>query len=179
MTSINQELRLATFTDAALPSEHLDAHRELYERNRKRILAIAFWMTDNELMAEGILRCTFTRALSSFDAPNPEALDHCLISELRTLMDLGTLTLECTPPTRALGIRHNTLREHLERSVMQLPATERLIFVFHDVEGYSHARIAKLLDLTVPEVQLGLHQARLRVRELVAAMENYMYAAAC
>ena len=45
-----------------------------------------------------------------------------------------------------------------------------MIFLLHDVEGYNHARIAKLIGLTENESQNGLHQARLRMRELLAAM---------
>jgi DNA-directed RNA polymerase specialized sigma24 family protein len=59
----------------------------------------------------------------------------------------------------------------LERAVVQLPATEKLIFLLHDVESYEHERIAKLLGITTDESKFGLHQARLRVRELVARMQ--------
>ena len=55
-------------------------------------------------------------------------------------------------------------------TLIQLPATEKMIFLLHDVEGYNHARIAKLIGLTEDESQNGLHQARLRMRELLAAM---------
>jgi len=36
----------------------------------------------------------------------------------------------------------------LERAVIQLPDTEKMIFLMHDVEGYDHARIARLLGMT-------------------------------
>jgi DNA-directed RNA polymerase specialized sigma24 family protein len=58
----------------------------------------------------------------------------------------------------------------LERAVVQLPATERLVFLLHDVERYEHARISRLLGLNEQESALALHQARLRLRELLAAM---------
>jgi RNA polymerase sigma-70 factor (ECF subfamily) len=45
-----------------------------------------------------------------------------------------------------------------------------MIFLLHDVEGYNHARIAKLIGLTENESRNSLHQARLRMRELLAAM---------
>ena len=61
-------------------------------------------------------------------------------------------------------------RVYLERAVVQLPATEKLIFLLHDVEGYDHQRIAHLLGMDEKESQLGLHQARIRVRELVSQM---------
>jgi RNA polymerase sigma-70 factor (ECF subfamily) len=54
--------------------------------------------------------------------------------------------------------------------VVQLPSTEKMIFLLHDVEGYEHEKIAHLLGLSVQESQFGLHQARLQMRELVSRM---------
>ena len=60
------------------------------------------------------------------------------------------------------------LRTHLERAVVQLPPTERMIFLMHDVENYDHCRIARYLELTEDQSRNALHQARLRLRELLA-----------
>ena len=170
MAGVIREVLLAT--PSAPSVERFQGHRDFYESNRRRILGVASWMMDDELSAEAVLRRTFTRALASSDMPTVPALDRALIEELDELAPVGVLTLTVTPSTYRLGIRHNTLREHLERAVRQLPLTERLIFILHDMEGYQHSRIAGLLDVSVPESQLGLHQARLRIRELVAAMEH-------
>ena len=105
------------------------------------------------------------------DAPSADAIDAALISELRDEMPVGPMTLDCAVCSEVKNVRENTLRVHLERAVVQLPATERMIFLLHDVEGYNHARIAKLIGLTENESQNGLHQARLRMRELLAAMQ--------
>jgi DNA-directed RNA polymerase specialized sigma24 family protein len=51
---------------------------------------------------------------------------------------------------------------------MQLPHTERMIFCMHDGDGYDHARIARTLGIGEDESRHGLHQARLRIRELVS-----------
>jgi RNA polymerase sigma-70 factor, ECF subfamily len=59
---------------------------------------------------------------------------------------------------------------HLERAVVELPATEKMIFLLHDVEGYTHEKIARLLGLDVKESQFGLHQARLQMREQISRM---------
>jgi DNA-directed RNA polymerase specialized sigma24 family protein len=85
-------------------------------------------------------------------------------------MPLGGLSLSCETATEVECIRRNTMRVHLERAVVQLPATERLIFLLHDVEEYDHARVAQLLGITQEESKIGLHQARLRMRELIASM---------
>ena len=61
-------------------------------------------------------------------------------------------------------------KSHLERAVVQLPSTEKMIFLLHDVEGYEHEKIAQLLGLSLQESQFGLHQARLQMRELISRM---------
>jgi DNA-directed RNA polymerase specialized sigma24 family protein len=82
-------------------------------------------------------------------------------------MPLGTLTLNCAACERVLAVRRNTLRVELERAVVQLPSTEKMIFLMHDVERYDHTRIARTLGLSDEESRIGLHQARLRMRELL------------
>ena len=160
-------LGFATYMPAVLPRS-VDRYHETYELNRHRVYALAFWMTDNELDAAQLMTHTFCRAFARAHIPTAEEIDRCLISELREYMPLGTLTLNCAPCERVLSVRRNTLRVDLERAVVQLPPTEKMIFLMHDVESYDHARIARTLGLSDEESRLGLHQARLRMRELLA-----------
>jgi RNA polymerase sigma-70 factor (ECF subfamily) len=157
----------ATYMPAVL-QRSVDSYNETYEQNRHRVYALAFWMTDNELAAAELMTHTFCRAFAKGDTPTAEEIDRCLISDLREYMPLGTLTLDCAPCERVLSVRRNILRVDLERAVVQLPNTERMIFLMHDVESYDHARIARTLGLTDDESRIGLHQARLRMRELLA-----------
>jgi RNA polymerase sigma-70 factor, ECF subfamily len=158
---------LATYMPAVL-QRSVDSYNETYEQNRHRVYALAFWMADNELAAEELMTHTFCRAFAKGDRPTAEEIDRCLVSELREYMPLGTLTLNCAPCDRVLSIRRNTLRVDLECAVVQLPPTEKMIFLMHDVERYDHARIARTLGLDDDESRVGLHQARLRMRELLA-----------
>lgn len=143
-------------------------YSHVYEQNRHRIYALAFWMTDNELAAEELMTNAFCRILARTDSPSQEDIDRALIAELRRQMPLGALTLNCSPCEKTLSVRKNALRIDLERAVVQLPCTERLIFLMHDVESYDHQRVARTLGLTEEESRSGLHQARLRIRELLA-----------
>jgi len=169
MASITQNWKLTA--TANLPLEQVDSYQAIYDQNCHRVYAVAFWMTDNELAAEQLSGNVFQRAFARTANPSPEILDRALIAELRELAPIGILTLDCPNATEIVNARRNTMRVHLERAVVQLPPTERLIFLFHDVENYGHARVARLLGITEAESQLGLHQARMRVRELVASMQ--------
>jgi RNA polymerase sigma-70 factor (ECF subfamily) len=55
----------------------------------------------------------------------------------------------------------------LERCIARLPEGGRLVFVFHDVEGYTHREIAELLDLAVGTVKAQLHRARRLLRNML------------
>jgi RNA polymerase sigma-70 factor, ECF subfamily len=168
MASITQNWKLA---EANVPLEQLDSYQAIYEQNRHRVYALSFWMTDNEIAAEEMSGNVFRRAFAHSASPSPEAIDRAFLTEARALAAIGCLTLRCNDATQVLNVRRNTLRVHLERAVVQLPPTERLIFLFHDVERYNYGHIARLLGITQAETQLGLHQARLRIRELVASMQ--------
>jgi len=56
----------------------------------------------------------------------------------------------------------------LERCIARLPEGGRLVFVFHDVEGYTHREIAELLDLAIGTVKAQLHRARRLLRNMLA-----------
>jgi RNA polymerase sigma-70 factor, ECF subfamily len=144
--------------------------KSIYEESRHRVYAIAFWMTDSELQAEQLLETTFVSAFAKSDSPTEEDIDNALIAQLREDHEIGTRTLKCADATEVLNIRSNTKRVHLELAVVQLPATEKLMFLMHDVEGYDHVRIARTLGVTEQDSKQGLHQARLRIRELVGKM---------
>lgn len=147
-----------------------DQLKAIYEYNRHRVYAMAFWMTNSEPEAEKLLEATFVRAFAETELPTEEEIDAALITTLREEHLIGILTLNCADATEVLNVRNNTRRVHLELAVVQLPATEKLIYVMHDGEGYSHERVAHTLGISAKDSQNGLHQARLRIRELVSKM---------
>ena len=166
ITSI-QEARNPAVADY-LPALMSSSAQELvYEKNRHRVYAVAFWMTDNELAAEALMSAVFCNAFQLSTELSADEIDGILVEQLRQLLPLGTLSLHCPPSTTVRSARYNTLRVDLERAVVELPATEKLIFILHDVEGYKHNKIARLLKIGESESQFGLHQARLRIRELL------------
>jgi RNA polymerase sigma-70 factor (ECF subfamily) len=141
----------------------------VYDRNSHKVYAIAFWMTGNELAAEDLMAESFRSAFSESVVQTDDDIDRALVQQLRKAFQLPVFTLNCQPCNQVKNVRQNTLRVDLERAVIDLPATEKLIFIMHDVDRYDHDRIARLLGITERESRLGLHQARLRVRELLAS----------
>lgn len=63
-------------------------------------------------------------------------------------------------------------RLSLQRAILQLSVHQRLAFVLHDVEGYTHEEIAGLLGCTVESSKYRAHAARLNMRELLKEYER-------
>ena len=144
-------------------------YEAIYNEHRHRVYSLSFWMTDNELAAEQMATSVFMRAFSTSASPKAEHIDQAFLDVVREYMPVGALTLNSTvAPTKS--VRGNVKRVHLERAVVQLPATEKLVFLLHDVEGYDHLRIARLLGIDEKNSQYALHQARVEVRSLVSRM---------
>jgi len=146
--------------------------RRVYEKHCHRIYSLAFWMTDHEIAAERLASRTFLRAFTSGTRTSRGQIDQAFVAEVRELTSVETLTLDVALAPGSKSIYGNMKRVDLERAVVQLPAAERLIFLLHDVEAYDHGRISRLLRFNEDQVMAGLHQARLRIRELVARMQE-------
>jgi len=170
MSSQVDAIQLAAFLPIVRHAEQssADQYRDIFEGNRHRVYSLSYYITGNELTAEDVMTATFCRAFAASHKPDAETIDRALVTELRELTPIGILTVQCQPATLVSQVRRNTRRADLERAVIQLPSTERMIFLMHDVENYDHARIARTLGITEIESKAGLFQARLKLRELLA-----------
>ncbi len=170
MSSLVDGIQLAAMLPIVQRAQQtsIDQYRDVFEGNRHRVYSLSYYMTNNELTAEEVMSNTFCRAFAVSHKPDAETIDRALVKELRELGPLGNLTVECKPAVQVSQVRRNTRRADLEAAVVQLAATERLIFLMHDVENYDHSRIARTIGITEAESRAGLFQARLRVRELLA-----------
>lgn len=171
MSTIVQQIKLegiASYLSSAASAVSPAQYKEIFEDNKDRLYSLSFYMTGSETAAEELSASVFCRAFALSPKPTSEFIDRCLVSELREVMPIGNLTLNVKPSPEANVTRGNTKRIHLEQAVHQIAYTERLILLLHDVEGYDHARIARTLGISEDESRVGLCQARLRMRELLA-----------
>ena len=75
-------------------------------------------------------------------------------------------------PKKDLGRRDARLagsvdRIVLERSIENLSPGYRSAFVMHDIEGYEHKEIARLMGCSIGNSKSQLHKARLKLRDLL------------
>ena len=60
----------------------------------------------------------------------------------------------------------------LENAIDQLPLGYKNVFVLHDVEGFEHEEVARILGCSVGTSKSQLHKARLKLRKLLKKKAN-------
>ncbi len=59
------------------------------------------------------------------------------------------------------------IREHVAKGISTLPDSYRIILQLRDIEGYSTAETAELLELSTDNVKVRLHRARSALKKLL------------
>jgi len=171
--NLSHDSTIRIVTSRQLTEESPDVRRDVYDSHRHRVFALAFYMTGNEIAAEEVLTSTFVKAFSQAERPDAGLVDAALVSELRQRFPLDrnepAPDLQAASNAKADLGQRNVRRTDLEEAIQTLPAGERLLFLLRDVEGYSAAAIAELLQMPEAKVQRGLFWARVRLRRALAA----------
>jgi RNA polymerase sigma-70 factor (ECF subfamily) len=169
--------------NAALAGDAMSGFEELYRKHYRRVYSICLRMTGNIAEAEDLTQEVFIqlhRKIGSFRGEAAfttwlhrltvnQVLMHfrkrSVRSELTTddgempdSIDPDTINPEAMPIVDRIG---------LENAISQLPPGYRTVFVLHDVEGYEHEEIAKLLGCSAGTSKSQLHKARLKLRRLL------------
>jgi RNA polymerase sigma-70 factor (ECF subfamily) len=142
--------------------------RDVYESHRHRAFSLAFYMTGNEIEAEEILTTTFVRAFQQSEQPDAFAIDSALLGELGQRFPLRKEEPSAVVAAGSGLSQRNVRRPDLESAIRSLPPNERLLFLLRDVEGYSAANIARLLDISEAQVQRACFSARIRLCQVLA-----------
>ena len=173
-------------TDLALVARCLEgdlgAFEELYRAHAGRIYSLALRMLGNAADAEDLLQDIFLsahRKLESFrgDAALGTwlyrlALNHCLdyVRSRRAKMDKLTDTLDAETSIEPVARRQTPIAKmDLDRAIERLPDGCREAFVLHDVEGFDHKEVGKLLGIAEGTSKSQVFKARLKLRAMLSA----------
>ena len=163
-----------------------EAFATLFRAHKARIYSICLRMTNNTAQAEDLTQDAFLqvfRKLSTFKGNSAlstwlyriavnTVLMHFRKKALRQISLDEPSNQDARLVRREYGSRDGRLsgsvdRITLARAIKDLPAGYRTIFLLHEVEGYEHQEIAKLLDCSVGNSKSQLHKAKLRIREFL------------
>ncbi len=75
-----------------------------------------------------------------------------------------------TPAERATS---NDMMNHIQQLIDQLPEQQKSIVQLREIEGYTYKEIAEMLDLSLSQVKIGLHRARLFLKEKISKTIEY------
>ena len=175
----------------------LGAYDELVQRYQERIYATVYHMTSNHEDANDLAQESFIKAfqaLKSFKGGSSfytwlyriavnKTINHLKQRKNRIHMSLNDLDFnaEHDPDLVAL-ISDKTprreadlteLQEKLNTALMKLSEPHRLVVVMHDVQGYSHDEIAKVMKCNIGTVRSRLFYAR---QQLQAWLSDYLNA---
>lgn len=79
---------------------------------------------------------------------------------------------EATSPSPADDAARAELRAWLDDALARLPERQRLIVQLFEVDGFSGAEIAEMLDMPPATVRWNLHQARKKLRTALAPLRE-------
>ena len=158
------------------------AFEDLYRKYFRRVYTVCLRMTRNAHDAEDLTQDVFVhlfKKLGSFrgDSKLTTWLHRVTVNQvlmsLRRRKRRPEVSLEESPETRAvLEEKRPTLPplvDHiaLRRALARLPQGYRAVFGLHDVEGYDHAEVARILGIAEGTSKSQLHRARHKLRELL------------
>ena len=164
------------------------AFEELYQRHHRRVYSICLRMLQNASEAEDLTQDVFIqlyRKIGSFrgDSAFTTWLHRLTVNQVLMHFRKRTVKFEKTTeegetPVQIVNGTSNPNKMPivdkiaLENAIQQLPEGYKNVFVLHDVEGYEHEEVAKILGCSVGTSKSQLHKARLKLRKLLQKKAN-------
>lgn len=161
------------------------AFEELYRAHAGRLYGLVLRMAgSNE--AEDLLQDVFLHAYRKLGAFRGEsslgtwlhrlAVNLCLdrLRGRQAKMWRSTNSLdaeEAAEPVAAMPVVPTAIsRVDLDRAIARLPDGYRMAFVLHDVEGFDHHDVARMMGVTEGTSKSQVHKARMKLRAMLGSL---------
>ena len=166
----------------------MEAFEEIYHLHHKRVYSICFRMLQNASDAEDLTQQVFIQLFRKLHTFRGESsfttwlhrltVNQVLMHFRRRMVKTEKTTEDGSTPIRIVTGTENPSRMALidrialNQAIGQLPAGYRLVFILHDVEGFEHEQIGKMLGCAVGTSKSQLHKARQRLRQLLTGRQT-------
>jgi RNA polymerase sigma-70 factor (ECF subfamily) len=160
------------------------AFEELYRAHAGRLYNLVFRMVGSAQEAEDLLQDVFLNAyrkLGSFRGDSSLgtwlyrlAVNQCLDvlrgrhSKMARITDSLDDEGADEPAAVAPVVPTAVSRIDLDRAIARLPEGCRAAFILHDVEGFEHNEVAKLLGVSEGTSKSQVHKARMKLRVMLS-----------
>jgi len=167
----------------AAANGNMTAFEEVYNRHHRRVYSICLRMLQNATEAEDLTQDVFIqlhRKIGSFrgDSAFTTWLHRMTVNQVlmhfrKRNVKFEKTTEEGETPVQIVGGTENPRKMPvvdkiaIEDAIDKLPNGYKNVFVLHDVEGYEHEEVARILGCSVGTSKSQLHKARLKLRKLL------------
>jgi len=162
---------------------NIAAFELLYERYHRRTYSLCLRMTSSQTEAEDLTQEVFIqlfRKIGSFrgDSAFSTWLHRLTVNQVLMHFRRRSVKNERTSedgemPEQAVAGTSNPNKMQvidriaLKNAIAELPNGYRRVFVLHDVEGFEHEEVARMMGISVGTSKSQLHKARLKLRGLL------------
>lgn len=158
------------------------AERELYEAHVDRVFRLVYRLAGDEELARDFTQEAFIRAFTRLSEFRGEAVFSTWLHAIAVSVTLNGLRkvrrfrMHEVELEEAVSFGESgsdadpDLKTRLRRAIDALPELYRVVFVMHDVEGYTHEEIGEVLGVAPGTSKARLSRARARLR---AALADY------
>lgn len=169
-------------------SGNLAAYEILYQRYHRRTYSLALRMTNSQTEAEDLTQEVFIqlyRKIGSFrgDSAFSTWLHRLTVNQVLMHFRRRSVKNERTsedgemPEQTVAGSTNPRKMQVIDRialknAIAELPNGYRNVFILHDIEGYEHEEVARLLSISVGTSKSQLHKARLKLRGLLVKQKE-------
>lgn len=164
------------------------AFEEIYKRHHRRVYSICLRMLQNTSEAEDLTQDVFIqlyRKIGSFRGESAfttwlhrMTVNQVLMHFRKRTVKYEKTTEEGETPVQIVSGTANPEKMRivdkiaLDNAIEQLPTGYKNVFVLHDVEGFEHEEVARILGCSVGTSKSQLHKARLKLQKLLRKKAN-------
>lgn len=162
---------------------NIAAFEILYDRYHRRTYSLCLRMTNSQTEAEDLTQEVFIqlfRKIGSFRGASAFStwLHRLTVNQVLMHFRKRSVKSEKTSedgemPDQIVSGTENPEkmpivdRIALNNAIAELPNGYRSVFVLHDIEGYEHEEVARIMGISVGTSKSQLHKARLKLRGLI------------
>ncbi len=164
-----------------------EAFAALFQAHKKRVFSVCLLMTKDAADAEDLTQEAFLqvfRSIGSFRGDSAfstwlyRVAVNTVLMKLRRRKSPPILSLDEPVSAESPSLRRDVGKADpslsgavdriaLRRAMQELPQGCRQIFSLHEVQGFQHHEIAKILDCSVGNSKSQLHKAKMKMRDLL------------
>ncbi len=164
------------------------AFEELYNIHHRRVYSLCLRMLQNTHEAEDLTQIVFLqlfRKINTFrgDSAFSTWLHRMTVNQVLMHFRIKRNTYELVtedgivPEVRIVNSKELMKvpindKIALEQAIDQLPSGYKNTFILHDVYGYEHEEVAKIMGCSVGTSKSQLHKARLKLKKLIKKKAN-------